>query len=552
MKRLKSQNITIDVFLLPLLLIAGCGGGDDALNLSLPSPPLLFETTDGLVIKNNIKNNYSNCILKKSGDENIMIKIIKNKDILINNYLSNDNYYFNCVNENGNFVDSRPSNLSQFSIIDLGYSGPISIEDFNGDKFYEVFGSLYQDFRFEKLNVHDIGFDRLELSRVSRDIRFADLDNDGNLDAVANIYSENINLSNNYIQLYWGKDGKFVLDEEFAKKKYTGYGETIVVSDLDNDNFLDIFIPQYKVSGSANEYSRNLLFKNLQTRAFDEVAMSAGVVNSKQSYPEAAQALDFNSDSFIDLYAGGSLFINNKNFTFTDFTDALRLPGTFDEGAKFFDYDLDGDFDFITNSTVAAPKIFINNEQVFDSASQNIFPTDFYLYTYGLQLADYNGDGYEDLLLGGGVDKFGNNTEPRFYLQLNGKYVRQSLFANNGAWSDLVGFADFDSNGSFDMVVRYGNLKIVTNQHTPRSFVKIDVVYNNINNQQGRSIKIYYPDGKIKIQSVDGGSGYMSNLPYTLNIPNEMDNNLLFEIFCKDKIKKIKVSNGYHKVDCAA
>ena len=184
-------------------------------------------------------------------------------------------------------------------------------------------------------------------------MRIADLDNDGILDAIANVYS---NSEQSAILLFWGKgDGTLVKDEAFERAQYKGFGETIVVADLNNDELIDVFIPQYTRTegdqlGPVGPFPRNLLFRNLGNRKFEEVGVEAGISTGSSLRPEGAQALDLDQDRLIDLYSGGSFFRNLGNFQFGDISEFLGLPGTFDEGITFFDFDNDGDFDFFTHS----------------------------------------------------------------------------------------------------------------------------------------------------------------------------------------------------------
>ena len=49
---------------------------------------------------------------------------------------------------------------------------------------------------------------------------------------------------------------------------------------------------------------------------------------------------------------------------------------------------------------------------------------------------------------------------------------------------------------------------------------------------------------------IDGGSGYMSNQPYPLLIQNEGGQNVLFKIYCADRVIEFSASSGEFNKDC--
>jgi hypothetical protein len=427
--------------------------------------------------------------------------------------------------------------------------GAISIANFNNDQIDELLGTQRIANGFVSLTESDLGLTNLRAGRAYRDIRFADFNNDGFLDAIANVYTED--PAEGYIQLYWGVEGgKFEIDVDFAANNFQGYGETIVVADFNNDNYIDIFIPQYKTS--TREISRNLLFKNLKNKQFEEVAVAAGVAVGLQTNPEGAQAADYNQDGLIDLYASGSLFKNNGNLNFSDVTVAVGLPGVFDEGAKFFDQNNDGILDLIIHNPVYGPRIFLGGLDGKFTELTGIFPSEFFAASYGINVGDVNGDSFDDILIAGGLAQGGSNAAPKLWLYKDGKYQSEFLIEPDLGWSDLVSFGDLDSNGSLDVVLRYGANLILLNDQVPLKYIKLDIRGGGLRNQQGRVIKAHLPEGKTKAMVVDGGSGYMSNQPYAILIPNNFDVPINFDIYCGSKVISFDALDGYHAIDCGS
>lgn len=429
--------------------------------------------------------------------------------------------------------------------------GPITIEDFNHDNIYEVLGTYGTETGPISIPRNQgIGpalFNSPGL--VLRDLRYADLNNDGILDVVFNVYSEN--NPDSYIQLYWGNpDGTFSIDSYFSTNRFSGYGETIVVADFDNDGYLEIFIPQYQTE--TGPYSRNLLFRNRTNGVFEEVALAANIGFSRIHQPEGAQAVDFDFDGFVDIYVGGSLFKNLGGLRFSDVTPLSGLPGVFEEGAKFFDFNDDGYLDFLLHTLPGGPRLFLSDATYKFTEVTDVFPAnDGFYASYGMNVGDVNSDGYEDILLAGGKDINGQMRPPRLWLYKDGQFVDTYFVANSFNWSDLVSFGDLDNNGSLDITLRYGDNITLLNNYIPNYHIKISVLDNGLRNQQGRVVKANFNNGKTKSFVVDGGSGFLSIQPYPILVANNSGEPILFTVYCSNKTLEFSAVEGNFSVDCS-
>lgn len=432
----------------------------------------------------------------------------------------------------------------------LNYWWPISIDDTNHDNFYELFGT-YSTASGILMNpdINVVLAEIISPGREMRDLRYADLNNDGILDIISNVYSEN--NSDSFIKLLWGSlDGTFTNAPVFSTNKFSGYGETIVVADFDNDGYLDIFIPQYQTG--AGPYSRNLLFHNRQNGLFDEIALDAGCAFSI-TIPEGAQAVDYDLDGFIDIYVGSSLFKNLGGFQFVDVTTSSGLPRIFDEGAKFFDFNDDGHLDLLLHQQNAGPRLFLGDAAFKFTEVTNIFPSDYFQFSYGMNVGDVNSDGHDDILLAGGYDINGQRRPPRLWLYKEGKYIDKYFIESFSVldWSDLVSFGDLDNNGSLDIILRYGKNVIFTNNNIPNYYVKVIVLDNGLRNQQGRVVIAKYDNGKTKAFTVDGGSGFLSIQPYPILVANDSGEQISFRVYCSNKLLEFSAAEGSYEVDCS-
>jgi FG-GAP-like repeat len=177
-------------------------------------------------------------------------------------------------------------------------------------------------------------------------VRLADLDNDGDLDLIANTYHlSQSGPHRNYILANDG-DGRFSEVTGFTKLNIQGFGETIVVADFDNDGFTDFYLPahfrddqgvhpvtgsrllmnsgglvftdktvQYPVTGagyvglvSAAPWDGSRRgWRWLVYELYRSLKLSSAPWGADQSnaiIPEGAQAVDFDQDGLIDLYVG--------------------------------------------------------------------------------------------------------------------------------------------------------------------------------------------------------------------------------------------------------
>lgn len=216
--------------------------------------------------------------------------------------------------------------------------------------------------------------------------------------------------------------------------------------DADKDGDLDLYV----VSGGGGEYETGSSF--LQDRVYINFGERgfAGV-NALPAMTESGtvvRSADFTGDGFPDLFVGGgasagqypfasrSYLLTFSNNKYEDVTEEIApdlvKPGMVKD-AQFGDINNDGLIDLVVVGEWMGVKVFINEGGTFRDASEEYGTSDLMGWWYSVAIADLNGDGLNDLVVG----NLGLNT--KFSAAQDKPF---NVFAN-----------DFDKNGTIDIVL---------------------------------------------------------------------------------------------------
>jgi tetratricopeptide (TPR) repeat protein len=248
--------------------------------------------------------------------------------------------------------------------------------------------------------------------------------------------------------------------------------QTAAWTDFDNDGQLDLFV------GVENAPAQ--LFRNKGDGPFDEVAAAAGV--NRMAYTKGVTAIDYDNDRYPDLFVSNFgernfLYHNNRNGTFTEFSEAARVLGTQAGFATwFFDYDNDGLPDLFVTSY-----IFSIDEMVRDYLGMPHNATTMKLYRnlgdgtfrdvtvqaglskvlmpMGSNFGDIDNDGFLDIYLGTGNPSYASlapsvllrNKEGKRFVDVTTSSGTGELHKGHG-----VAFADLDNDGDQEIVFEVG------------------------------------------------------------------------------------------------
>jgi enediyne biosynthesis protein E4 len=194
----------------------------------------------------------------------------------------------------------------------------------------------------------------------------------------------------------------------------------VVAADINNDGWIDLFV--------GNDTVPNFLFANRGKGRFEEIGGLAGVAFSNFGLARSGMgvdAADYDQDGWLDLavtnvdHESYSLYHNSKDESFIDAAYSTGIAATTKLmsgwGAKFFDFDNDGNLDLIISNghpdTMVEQRmqevnykepmlLFHNTGAGFQNVSEHagrIFKRN--LAARGLAIGDFDNDGAVDVLV---------------------------------------------------------------------------------------------------------------------------------------------------------
>ncbi len=257
---------------------------------------------------------------------------------------------------------------------------------------------------------------------------------------------------------------------------YNGAG--VATGDINNDGLPDIYL--------ASNQQGNKLYLNKGDLKFEDITATAQVTCPGE-WNTGVSMVDINGDGWLDIYVcqvgvyksirgRNQLFINNKDLTFTERAHEYGLDiVSFSTQAAWLDYDRDGDLDMyllchsvhatdtykdtsirrvvdtlkgdrlLRNESNGSDRVrFINVSQEAGILSSPIG------YGLGVAVADFNNDGWPDLLIG-------NDFHENDYLYMNNKVggfsqSQTKSFQHTSTFSMGNDVADLNHDGKMDIL----------------------------------------------------------------------------------------------------
>jgi enediyne biosynthesis protein E4 len=282
---------------------------------------------------------------------------------------------------------------------------------------------------------------------------------------------------NPHILMHHDEDGTF--SRSGSPTFPIGNSQSALWGDFDNDGWLDIFAGYWTKSPTPTV--TDILWRNNGDGSGFTDARAPGItqLNGNDDSAMAATTGDFNGDGSTDIivttiHPGRSrLYLNNGDLSFNRVLVTPSAANGYGNGVAVADYDNDGDLDFLTVSKSGSGSwtcacdgslsgftlLWRNNgsgefEQVVagDLGQSEIIGAN------GAAWADYNNDGWLDVVLFRGIYSNGRGQDPSDLLYRNngdgtftgvmtGPIVNEIGDARSGAWGDI------DNDGDMDLVV---------------------------------------------------------------------------------------------------
>lgn len=395
-----------------------------------------------------------------------------------------------------------------FTETDLGYWGALAVGDTSGDTSSELLGMTTTANGETYAGYAALGLDTLFANRDFRDVRIADLDNDGLDDVVANVYGAGCSM----IGLR-RKTGGYDFNQPLRTDGSCigGHGETLLVANFDGDGLLDIVLPAYE---------RFDFLKNQGGGKFVEIADSLGISFSNYlPHVEGATAVDLDLDGDVDIVIANEVLVNDGTGHFSRMPSPFGATAIADEGMSVLDLDGDGIFDIVKNNPSRGPRVFwgASDRLHFQDAGWLLGGDVVLTTSYGVAAGNLTGNTRPDLVIAGGAPA---GLPPQICVQPQARQLsclKNVIPEHPGAWQDLLLITDLNADGGSELVSRYGTIRTYAGAPAAAEVFRIDLRdASGHRNQHGRSMRATctVDDSPLGLNFVDGGNGYMAQSDY--------------------------------------
>jgi len=457
-----------------------------------------------------------------------------------------DKLYFN----KGNFVFEDITKKSGIQKFDKGWSSSVTLVDINDDGWLDIFVTkeLYDDkpeWRRNKLYLNQGDGTFIEVAKKvglgdtkrTRAASFFDYDNDGDLDVFLvhqppnpGMYSEYKSqsddgslLSDEYApRLYENREGIFIDVSKKANVLNPGFGNSVVIADLNNDGYQDIMV--------ANDFEApDKIYINQKDKTFINIANKA--FNHTSYYSMGMDIADINNDGLLDIYV-------------VDMTaeDNFRLKSNMSgmNPDKFWKIVNKGwNYQYMFNA------LQLNNGNNTFSNLEHLAGVSSTDWSWSPLIADFDNDGFKDIFVSNGLLRDIRNTDAskeiklfihkkiqaylrekgtldnieiwdvlsykelteiypsnkllnKLFKNTNGyqfKDISSDLGIENKSFSNGAAYGDLDNDGDLDLVINNINEKaFIYKNNSDNNYLRIRLKSKKNKPVFGTKVKIKYKD----------------------------------------------------------
>ncbi|RMH65020.1 MAG: hypothetical protein D6677_03440 [Calditrichaeota bacterium] len=392
----------------------------------------------------------------------------------------------------------------------------------NRQGHYEMYMASFNHknyfYKFDKIELKDISNQRHLIGSPANmndfwdsGVTFADLDNDGDADALLASLRGKCKLFENR------GDDYFEEITDLAGFKLSGRINEIHTADLNNDGWLDLI--------AGDELGRLYIQKNEGFFRFTQLDSIPGLENLKDGVSTALA--DMNNDGRPDLFVY-SIFHPLRYFENISTRDTIRfadrsasLPESihsahyFTQSLSFNDYDHDGFTDFVMVNRNNPTKLFknIDGRHFVDVSATTGFNKRW--LAYSAAWGDIDQDGWDDVV----VANLGRN-----YILWNNEGLTfepdsLTLPDNKVSYTVSAVLEDIDDDRDLDLILvnnYFGNCQILTNSVNTHSAIQINVTDALNRPVLGAHVYLYHTDDTIPTlaghQEIRNHNGYNANI----------------------------------------